>query len=154
MDKPVTAGQARPRLALGVLLLLVSTMAFGDEKTRENVGSMKLTIGNTVLEATLVDNSTTKALRDLLSKGPVTINMIDYGNMEKVGPLLQSLPRNDEPITTEAGDLILYQGNSFVIYYAPNTWSLTRVGKLNGVTAQSLKKLLGNGNVIVTLSHN
>lgn len=115
---------------------------------------MKLTIGNTALEATLADNSTTKALRDLLSKGPVTIGVSDYGHMEKVGPLPQSLPRNDEQITTQAGDLILYQGNRFVIYYAPNSWSFTRIGKVKSVTAQDLKKVLGNGDVSVTLSLN
>ncbi len=30
------------------------------------------------------------------------------GNMEKIGSLGTSLPRNDEQITTEPGDLILY----------------------------------------------
>ena len=134
------------------MLLLVSAIAFSDETTRKDDGTMKLTIGNTVLEATLADNSTTRSLRELLSKGAVTISMKDYGNMEKVGLLPQSLPRNDEQIMTEAGDLILYQGNSFVIYYAPNSWSLTRIGKLRGITAQELKKVLGNGNVSVTLS--
>jgi len=115
---------------------------------------MKLTVGSRVLEATLVDNSTTKALRDLLSKGPITISMHDYGKMEKVGPLPQSLPRNDEPITTQAGDLIVYQGDSLVIYYAPNSWSLTRIGQLKSITVQDLKRVLGNGNVSVTLSLN
>lgn len=39
------------------------------------------------------------------------------GNMEKVGSLGMTLPRNDRQITAAPGDLILYQGNSFVIYY-------------------------------------
>lgn len=72
--------------------------------------------------------------------------------MEKVGSLGQDLPVNDEQITTEAGDLILYQGNSFVIYYAPNTWNFTRLGKINGVSAEELQDILGEGDVTVTLS--
>ncbi len=112
---------------------------------------MNLIIGDTTLTATLVQNSTTKALIEMLSKGPITIQMRDYGAMEKVGSFPQSLPRNDERITTEAGDLILYQGNAFVIYYAPNSWNFTRIGKINHITAEKLKKILGHGDVLVTL---
>jgi hypothetical protein len=122
------------------------------KELREPDNSMKLIVGDTTLTATLVDNSTTEALKEMLSDGPVTIDMRDYGSMEKVGPFPQSLPRNDEQITTEAGDLILYQGNSFVIYYAPNSWNFTRIGKINNITGEELKKILGNGNVSVTLS--
>ena len=112
---------------------------------------MKIIIGNRELTATLVQNSSTEALRELLRAGPITINMRDYGNMEKVGSLGRSLPTNDERITTEPGDLILYQGNSLVIYYAPNTWSFTRLGKINGVTRQELINILGEENVTVIL---
>ena len=117
-------------------------------------GELNLTIGDTVLTAALADNSSAKALRDILAEGPLTIEMNDFGSMEKVGSIGQELPRNDEPITTEAGDLILYQGNSFVLYYAPNTWNFTRLGKINHVTAEELKELLGSGNVTITLSIN
>ncbi len=113
---------------------------------------MHITIGEHVLTATLVQNSSTDALLDMLSEGPITINMNDYANMEKVGSLPASLPRNDEQIHMEAGDLILYQGNSFVIYYDTNAWSLTRLGKIENVTQQELKEILGNGSVTVVLS--
>lgn len=72
--------------------------------------------------------------------------------MEKVGQLGVSLPRNDEYITTSPGDLILYQGNQFVIYYDTNRWSLTRLGRILDVTQQELKQALGTGSVTVTLS--
>jgi hypothetical protein len=113
---------------------------------------MNITVGDTVLTATLVENSSTAALKAALSEGPITIDMRDYGDMEKVGPLGMDLPRNDQQITTEAGDLILYQGNAFVIYYAPNSWNFTRLGKINDVTAEELREILGDGNVTVTLS--
>ena len=89
---------------------------------------MKLTIGETVLTATLADNSSVKALEEKLQDGPITIQMEDYARMEKVGNLPFRLPTNDQSITTQAGDLILYLGNSFVIYYAPNSWRFTRLG--------------------------
>lgn len=114
--------------------------------------TLNIQIGETVFTAPLVENSSTAALKELLAQGPLTIQMHDYGNFEKVGPLGTDLPRNDEQITTEPGDLILYQGNSFVIYYDTNSWNFTRLGKINNATQAELKEVLGNGDVTVTLS--
>ena len=55
-------------------------------------------------------------------------------------------------ITTQAGDVILYQGNMLVIYYAPNSWSFTRLGKIKNVTPQTLKQILGDNDVTVVVS--
>ncbi len=118
----------------------------------EQTADLYLQIGGTTLTATLADNSSAAALRELLAEGPLTINMSDYGDFEKVGPLGADLPRNDEQITTSAGDIILYQGDKITIYYAANTWDFTRLGKIDGVTAEGLKEILGPGDVSVTLS--
>ena len=141
---------------LTVLLIMalscnLTVCAQGGSGNTSTGGTMKIIIGNRELTATLVQNSSTEALKELLRAGPITINMRDYGNMEKVGSFGRSLPTNDERITTEPGDLILYQGNSLVIYYAPNTWSFTRLGKINGVTRQELINILGEENVTVIL---
>lgn len=120
--------------------------------TRLETNLMNIQIDNTVFSATLAENSSAAALKELLAKGPITINMRDYGSMEKVGPLGTDLPSNDQQITTEAGDIILYQGNAFVIYYAPNSWNFTRLGKIENVTSEKLKEILGDGNVTITLS--
>ncbi len=114
--------------------------------------TMNIQIGEHLLTATLERNSSTEALAEMLSEGPVTISMNDYAGMEKVGPLPESLPRNDEQIDTEAGDLILYLENSFVIYYDTNSWSLTRLGKIDHLTQQELKEILGDGSVTAVLS--
>ena len=82
--------------------------------------TIKITAGDTSFTATLADNSSVEALKELLAEGPLTINMSDYAGMEKVGSIGTSLPRNDEQISTGAGDIILYQGNSLVIYYDTN----------------------------------
>jgi len=111
---------------------------------------MKIQIGDHTLTATLAENSSAEALMELLAEGPLTIDMEDYGGFEKVGPLGTSLPTNDEQMTTESGDIILYQGNKLVIYYAPNTWSFTRLGKIDDVTG--LGEALGNGDVSITIS--
>ena len=108
--------------------------------------------GSHTLAATLADNSSAMAFYELLEKGPVTIKMTDYGNFEKVGPLGTKLPRNDTQITTQAGDIILYQGNQITIYYDTNSWNFTRLGKVDGVTQAELKKILGKGDVTAIFS--
>lgn len=121
----------------------------GDEV---KTSSMNIEVGDTVLSVTLVDNSSVDALKEALSEAPITVNMRDYGNMEKVGTLGRDFPRNDESIDAGPGDVILYQGNNLVIYYAPNSWSFTRLGKIENITGEELKSVLGNGDVTVTLS--
>lgn len=118
---------------------------------REENSRLHLQIGEHILTATLVKNTSTAALKELLASGPLTIDMSDYGNFEKVGPLGTSLPQNDEQITTQAGDLILYLGNSFVIYYDTNSWNFTKLGAINHITQAELKNILGSGDVTVTL---
>ena len=113
---------------------------------------MKITIGDTVLEVALESNSSTAALIARLEQGPVTISMRDYGNMEKVGNLGFSLPQNNEMMNTRAGDVILYQGNSFVIYYDTNAWSLTPMGKVSNVAPEKLKEILKGDRIEATLS--
>ncbi len=113
---------------------------------------LNIQAGDHLLTATLAQNSSVEALVEMLSEGTVTIRMSDYANMEKVGSLPDSLPGNDEQISTEAGDLILYQGNSFVIYYDTNSWNFTRLGKINDMTQQELKEILGDGDITVELS--
>lgn len=114
---------------------------------------ISIAVNNHTLMATLADNSSAKAFAELLNDGPLTLDLHDYGNFEKTGSLPQTLPRNDEPIDTDFGDLILYQGNQFVLYYDKNSWTFTRLGHLDSsVTKEELKSILGEGNVTVTIS--
>ena len=116
------------------------------------VRSVSMFHGGKTFTATLSDNSSAEALKELLSKGDVTVEMEDYGNMEKVGPLPTALPRNDRQTSTGPGDIILYQGKYLVIYYSTNSWNFTRIGKIDNADAAQLKSALGCGDVTVTLS--
>ena len=113
---------------------------------------MNLTIGDKTMTATLVDNSATRELVSMLSKAPVVIEMDDYGGFEKVGELSQSLPTSNSQITTQPGDIMLYQGRNMVIFYGSNSWSYTRLGKIDGATAENIRQFLGNGSVSVKLA--
>lgn len=99
------------------------------------------------LTATLANNSSATAFYKLLQKAPLTIKLNEYGGFEKVGSIGSSLPRNDKQIATTAGDIMLYQGNQITIFYNNNSWSYTRLGKVNGVTQNELKQILGKGDV-------
>lgn len=115
---------------------------------------MYIYVNGTRLTATMEDNSSAAALKEKLQQSDITVNMSDYGNFEKVGNLGFSLPRNDESVTTAAGDIILYQGNQITIYYDTNTWNFTRLGKIDNITQSQLTDILGQGNVTVRFSLN
>lgn len=130
------------RIFITFLLLFSVTMVYSKTKITLSVNGKSLT-------ATLVDNSATEELLKLL---PLTIEMSPYGGFEVVGSLPQSLPTSNSQITTEPGDLMLYQGNQLVIFYGSNSWSYTRLGKIDNATSSIVKDLLGEGNISVTLS--
>ena len=125
-----------------------------EQQTNTEIPMDKLliTINGKTLTADFVDNSSAKALADVLAKSSITYQADDYGNFEKVGDLGQSFPKNDANITTEPGDIILYQGHNLCIYYAQNTWSFTRIAKIKGISKDELKEFLGEGEITVTLS--
>ena len=145
------------KLVVLSLLLFISSALFAAENGNsvgKNTLDEKLIIninGQTDLTATLYDNSSSRALVELLKKGPVTIDMHDFSNFEKVGELPVTLPRNDTYTETDSGDLILYLGKRFVIYYDKNSWNFTPLGKVEGVSKPELKKILGSGNVTAVL---
>ena len=126
-------------------MTMISFMASSQTKVLLKVG------GNT-MTATLTDHEATRELTKLLEQGDITIRMSEYGGFEKVGALPQSLPTSNTQITTEPGDIMLYQGNQMVIFYGSNSWSYTRLGKIDGATASNLRQFLGNGDVTLTLS--
>lgn len=113
---------------------------------------INLTVGDKTMTATLADNSATRELVSMLSQAAVVIEMDDYGGFEKVGALPQSLPTSNSQITTQPGDIMLYQGRNMVIFYGSNSWSYTRLGKIDGATAESIREFLGNGSVSVKLT--
>lgn len=85
-------------------------------------------------------------------KMKIQIGMSDYANMEKGTDLGVTLPQNNEQMNTQAGDIILYQGRTFVIYYDANSWSLTPIAKIDNLDAEELREALGAGDVTVTIS--
>ena len=115
---------------------------------------IQITIDGKTLPVVLEKNEATKALVAALQDAPITYIASDYGGFEKVGPLGRSLPTNNSQITTQAGDVILYSGNQIVLFYGSNSWSYTRLGKIDFSSMAELKTFLkaGEGDINVTLS--
>ena len=113
---------------------------------------IKISANNNEFTATLSNNSSGESFYNFLKKGPLTIDMSDYGNFEKVGDLPQKFPTNDKQIKTKPGDIILYLGDKITIYYGSNSWNFTLLGRIDNCENIDLKKALGKGNINVTFS--
>lgn len=118
--------------------------------------TMNISINGKTLTAIMAANSSADALKELLEKGNLTFSASDYGGFEKVGDIGHDLPQNNEQISTEPGDIILYQGNAICLYFGKNSWSFTRLGKINYSSEKELREFLnaGEGSISVTLSLN
>ena len=107
--------------------------------------------GCTEVPVTWEDNDSLRAIMDMISDQPLSIQMSMYGGFEQVGELGQSIIRDDRQITTSPGDIVLYAGNSIVVFYGSNSWAYTRLGHID-LSEERLKDLLGNGDVTIVLS--
>lgn len=144
------------RLLVAVAILLMTACSNDEIKAQTTTSEMKLniTIDGKTLPVILVENEATRTLVAALQESPITYEADDYGGFEKVGALGRSLPTSNQQITTEAGDVILYSGNQIVLFYGSNTWSYTRLGRIQYTTFDELKSFLkaGQGRISVTLS--
>ena len=134
--------------------LLQDWLANQNFKQSDVTMTMNITIDGQTRTVTLEQNAATRELVAALQQGPITYEADDYGGFEKVGPLGRSLTTSNEQITTQAGDVVLYSGNQIVLFYGSNSWSYTRLGRIQYESAEQLKSFLkaGEGSVSVTLS--
>ncbi|MBQ3360671.1 MAG: hypothetical protein IJR02_09650 [Bacteroidaceae bacterium] len=145
------------QILLLMAAMLLTCCSKDSEATAQNVGNMEkmyITIDGKSLPVSLVDNAATQTLVAALQEGDITYEAHDYGGFEKVGALGRSLPTNDTQTTTQAGDVILYSGNQIVLFYGSNSWSYTRLGRIQYSSQSELESFLkaGLGNISVTLS--
>ena len=122
----------------------VPTAGETNEK-EQTVMKMNVQVGTYSFTATLEDNDAVRELMEMMQAGPVTINMSDYSGFEKVGPLGKSLTTSNSQTTTVAGDIVLYNGNNIVMFYGSNSWSYTRIGKIDDLSDWTAA--LGSGDI-------
>lgn len=111
---------------------------------------LNVEVNGITFTAALEDNAAVDAFVEMMREAPVVIEMSDYSGFEKVGSLGTSLPASNSQTTTQAGDIVLYNSSQIVIFYGSNSWSYTRLGKIDDLTGW--EEALGSGDVTVTFS--
>ena len=104
------------------------------------------TINGEKLEIRLEDNSTVSALMKEL---PLELSMSDLNSNEKYAYLDNPLPTNTySPKHIEAGDVMLFGDNCFVVFYKSfdTSYSYTKIGHIDNLPS------LGGGSISVTLN--
>ena len=124
--------------------------ADGTDAEEENVMKVNVQIGDSIFTATLEENAAADAFAEMINEEPIVIQMRDYSGFEKVGALGTSLPTDNRQTSAQPGDIVLYNGNQIVIIYGSNSWSYTRLGKIDDLTGW--KEALGREGVTVTFS--
>ena len=113
---------------------------------------INLKIWNAVFDVSLEENSATKALIEKLQEWDIVINAREYWWFEKVWNLGFDLPRTDKQITTEPGDIVLYQWNQISLFYESNSWSYTKLWKVQMISKDGLKEILWDWDVTLVFS--
>ena len=143
----------RQILSFLAVVLFCCCSTDNEVKAQTTMDKMYITIGGQTQSATLVDNEATRELVAALQNAPITITLND-NNFEIWGSLGRSLATNNEQMTAQPGDIVLYNGSNICIFYASNSWSYTRIGKIDGLSESELRTFLkaGESNISVTLS--
>lgn len=122
-----------------------------NDREEENMDrKMIVEVNGNRFTATLENNEAVDTLFEMMQENPIIIQMRDYSGFEKVGNLGTDLRESNRQTTTQAGDIVLYQGNQIVIFYGSNSWSYTRLGRIEDLTGW--ENALGDGDVTVTFS--
>lgn len=154
------------KIGIAILMFFACISLFAcskddDTTPRQNNGTsndtplnskMKITIGTAVFTATLYNNPSATAFKELF---PLTINMMELNNNEKYFDLPNSLPTNASiGGDIKVGDLTLYRNNTLVLFYKSfnTSYSYTKLGYVDNPTG--LATQLGNGNIIIKFEYN
>lgn len=106
-------------------------------------------VENREFKAAMLDSPTVQQFKRLL---PLTLTMNELNGNEKYYELPDSLPTQSEAVCNiQAGDLMLYGSNTFVLFYEnlSTSYSYTRLGSI--LEAEELKTVLGNKEITVTI---
>ena len=113
---------------------------------------LSLSVDGTPLKVEWENNESVAAIKKLADEGDLTIEAHQYGGFEQVGSLPEGIVSGDVKMTAEPGDIMLYSGDSVVIYYGTNTWDFTKLGHIRDLSETEIRELLAVENVTMTFS--
>ena len=120
-----------------------SQEAGSQEAGSQEAAILLIDCNGTTLTASFAETEAARALAEQLSESPIQVSLHEYGGFEKIGSLPNSLPTSDEQMSTQTGDIVLYQGNQISFFYSANSWSYTRLGHVDGMSSDELFNALG-----------
>lgn len=112
----------------------------------EDVASMKLYINETEIPVIWEENRSVREIMEEAAKGDIIVEMSMYSDNEQVGSLGRSYISNNKQTTTHNGDIVLYNSSNIVVFYGSNSWSYTRLGKMD-LSESEVTAMLSNGDV-------
>jgi hypothetical protein len=152
LDQPITL----PLLICALLLSSFSCAKDQDKSTTiiasETLTNQKMTIkiNSQTFTATLLDNNTAKAFRQML---PLTIHMTELNRNEKYFDLPSSLPAQAvKPGNIKTGDIMLYGSKTLVLFYKnfDSSYAYTKIGTVDNI--ENYAAVLGAGDVTVVFA--
>jgi hypothetical protein len=116
-------------------------------RDRSTMNKMKITIGSKTFTAKLYENPTVATLKAML---PLAVEMTELNGNEKYFHLATELPVDAaNPETIQAGDLMLWESNTLVLFYRSfrTSYSYTKLGRIDD--ASGLATAVGSRSVKV-----
>ena len=111
---------------------------------------MKLYFDETEIPVIWENCTAVDELKEEAGNGDIVVSMSMYGGWEQVGSLGRSYTRTDRQMTAVSGDIVLYSGNQIVVFYGSNSWSYTKLGRMDMPQEKTLE-LLSNGDITLTI---
>lgn len=129
----------------------LQTMSPEQEAAVRPTPNLVIEAGGRIFYADLEHDPSAEAFVEKLSAGPLELELHDNGGVEKVGSLPWTLEESGEELTAEPGDLILYPGNRLAVCCGQNAGTFTRLARIGGLSGDELRRILGDGDVTVSL---
>ena len=147
---PVRSHAVKPLLLAAALLLsLLSPLSAAAAEPEEN--AFYILADGTRLTVRPADTAAARELDALLDEEDITVAMT--GNrFEQYGELGRRLSADDEPITAQPGDVLLYKGDTVCVFYGTNRYDYTRLGTVADADAAQLTELLSGDGLTITLT--
>lgn len=122
------------------------------QKRHPHRQNIQLAIDGRILNVKWENNQAVSELKELARSQPLILNGRIFGAMEQTARLPRTLTTADNTsMTAQPGDIMLYEGRQFVVFFGNNTWDYTRMGRIEGLTHEDLEKLLNKESVVIKL---
>ena len=148
--KRFAAGTSAEELTAWLAEVFPATGQSIDNQSTEDF-KLKLFINDKEIPVTWEHCTAVDELMAEAASDNIVISMSMYGGWEQVGFLGHSYTTDDRQMTAVNGDIVLYSGNQIVVFYGSNSWSYTKLGKMD-LSVDEVTELLSKGDITLTIT--